>query len=117
MSRIDEARRHLRIDGYWDEDEIRQKLSQAAAIVRAYLGDVPATLLADADRWGYSDPNDPPLDPPMEDVPQVRHNEAIEAAELLILGELWANRESGTADPLTPAVKNILRLFKEPGYA
>lgn len=118
MSRLDEARRHLRItEDYYDDDEIMQKLSQAAAIVKAYVGDVPATQLTADDRWGYSDPNTPLADPPSDEEVQFRHDGAIEAAELLILGELWANRESGTADPLTPAVKNILRLFREPGYA
>ena len=42
---------------------------------------------------------------------------SLDAAILLVLGELWRNRESGTADPLSPSVKRILDLFKRPQYA
>ena len=115
------ARQHLRIDGTQDDCEIEQKLVEAVALAQAYIGtpadsmpvdildsmfmpapagmteeDVAAAIAADRANW------------------QAR---ALDAAVLLILGELWRCRESGTSDPLSPAVKRILDIFKKPTYA
>ena len=43
--------------------------------------------------------------------------QALDAATLLILGELWLNREAGTFNGLSPGVRLILDGIKERGYA
>jgi len=79
MSTLDHARYHLRIDGTEHDAEIEQKLMLAEAIVADYIGN------------------------------SSQSNSDIEAAAvMLVLGELWLNRESSTADVLSPAVRSLL---------
>ena len=96
MISLADARRHLRIDGTQDDAEIEQKLSVAKAIVCTYVG-VPYS-------FGVSDLS-------------VEQEYSLDAAYLLVLGELWLNREAGAAQPLSPAVRNILDMFRAPVYA
>lgn len=79
MISLDNARYHLRIDGTEHDAEIEQKLMLAAAIVSDYIG------------------NNSQSNGDIED-----------AAIMLVLGELWLNRESSTADVLSPAVRSLL---------
>lgn len=79
MISLDNARYHLRIDGTEHDAEIEQKLMLAAAIVSDYVG-----------RNSQS------------------NGDIEEAAVMLVLGELWLNRESSTADVLSPAVRSLL---------
>lgn len=90
MISLTDARTHLRIDGAQDDDEIALKLLLAETLVAGYIG---------SDQSGST------------------YVAALDAATLLVLGDLWLNRESSTADPLSPAVKNILSLFRTPTYA
>lgn len=79
MISLDNARYHLRIDGTEHDAEIEQKLMLAGAIVSDYIGN---------NRQSNGDIED--------------------AAIMLVLGELWLNRESSTADVLSPAVRSLL---------
>ena len=101
-----DARRHLRIDGTQDDDEIAQKLAVADAMILAYVGHL---------RGDYADMT-PSDEQALADERRMRHSESLDAARLMALGELWMNRE-GSCNPLSPGVKNILDLFREPGYA
>lgn len=73
------AKYHLRIDGAEHDAEIEQKLMLASAIVSDYIG---------SNNQSNGDIED--------------------AAVMLVLGELWLNRESSTADVLSPAVRSLL---------
>ncbi len=110
MIALPDARRHLRIDGAQDDEEITQKLATAQAIVDSYadpsLARQPVTL-----------PASPTPEQQRAYDLQARTALALDAATLLVLGELWANRESGASDPLSPAVKNLLRQFRPLVYA
>lgn len=78
MITLDQARYHLRIDGTEFDAELQARLTMAAAIVADYVGDAS---------YSYDVEN---------------------AAILLVLGELWMNRESSTADVLSSAVRALL---------
>ncbi len=108
MIQLTDARRHLRIDGTQDDAEIQQKLAVANEMVLAYVGHV---------RGDYLDLDELPVDVTLADARRLRHESALDAARLLILGDLWQNRESSSGSPLSPAVVNLLNLFREPGYA
>lgn len=97
MITLPDARRHLRIDGEQDDYEIDLKLDQAYEIVSRYAATPDLTELTTEDP-----------------IPKGR---GIDAAVLLVLGELWENRESSSADPLSPGVKNVLALFKPVVFA
>ena len=114
-----DARRHLRVDGNQDDAEIEQKLFEAIAIAASYCG-IPATE-PPYDLWDAIFARDTKTEAETEAAYladkanwQAR---ALDAGILLILGELWRCRESGTADPLSPAVKRILDMFRKPTYA
>lgn len=79
MTTLDQARYHLRIDGTEHDAEIEQKLALAEAIVADYIG------------------QNTQLD-----------SYVSAAAVMLVLGELWLNRESSSADVLSPAVRSLL---------
>lgn len=107
MISLTDARRHLRIDGEQDDEEIAQKMIIADALVLAYCGHLkgdPYPLGLTAELSAADDR-------------RFRHIDALDACRLLAIAELWANREAGTSNPLSPSVKNILNLFREPSYA
>lgn len=88
---ITRAKEHLRVDDDLQTTEISSKLTQAIFIVRDYIG---AT-----------------------EEPHPAHQEIIDACTLLVLGELFANRESSTSNPLSPTVRGLLERLRTPGYA
>ena len=110
MIALNDARRHLRIDGMQDDEEIAQKLATAKAIVDSYID--PALT-----RQTVTLPASPTPEQQRAFDLQTRTDLTLDAATLLVLGELWANRESGAADPLSPAAKNLLRQFRPLVYA
>lgn len=87
MITLDQARYHLRIDGTGDDTELQLKVDMAVAIVSDYVGS--ASYSYDVER----------------------------AAVLLVLGELWMNRESSTADVLSDAVRGLLERSRTPAFA
>ena len=109
MISLDEAKSHLRID-YEDEDaDIAQKLTLASAIVIDYVG---ATVYQDIIYEDYA------TDAEYEAAVALstRQNNVADAATLLVLGELYVNREA-LADPLSPTVKTILERLRVPSFA
>lgn len=96
MLTLENAKWHLRIDSTADDAELTQKLALAAALVAQYIG-TPRDGVAPT----YS----------------ATQAAAIDAATLLVLGELWMNREASEANPLSPGVRLILEGLKVPSYA
>ena len=107
MISINDARAHLRIDGTQDDAEISAKMIIAEALIASYIGHLRGDV--------FGEPQPPEIT--AADTQRFRHQPALDAARLLILGDLWANRESTTGDPLSPSVKRLLEPFREPGYA
>jgi hypothetical protein len=95
---LEEAKRHLRVLDSDSDDDIDAKLLQASWIVLNYLGydGIPDDWLTDES-------------PSTLGVPYV-----VRAAVLLVLSELYANRESTNANPLSMAVKSLLRRYRAP---
>ena len=126
MITTQDAATHLRLDGNYEPRELALKLGEALAITYRYLGIPAAPYPYDVDGLFLENPSleIPPVYPTAEEANNALYAEAakwqdrgIDAAVLLVLGELWANRESGTADPLTPAVKRVLDLYKKTVFA
>lgn len=90
MISLDDAKRHLRVDHADEDTDIGLKLRLAEAVVSDYIGN-------DAS-WSTAS------------------HLVVEAAILLVLGELYANREAG-ADPLSPTVRAILERTRKPAFA
>ena len=86
-----DAKSHLRVDHAAEDADIALKLKFASAIVQNYLGAASDAAINTAE-------------------------EIIDAATLLVLGELYANRESGS-EPLSPSVRTILERLRVPGIA
>ena len=110
-----DARRHLRIDGSEDDEEIAQKLAEAIGLACLYVGK-PADEMP-YDLRTFEGVENEQIIAAYAAEKAAYQNRGFDAAVLLILGDLWRNRESGTADPLSPAVKNILNLYRMPSYA
>jgi hypothetical protein len=94
---INDAERHLRTDAT-DWEEVSLLLTMSQAMIMAYIGTPPATATEAIQR-------------------RIDFAPALDAATLLVLGELWMNRESSTSTPLSDAVKNLLQMFREPTCA
>lgn len=84
------SRAYLRIDGTDQDGEITTMLTLARGIVGQYC-------------------------PPQSGPYSVQ--DSRDAATLLVLGELWANREAAAADPLSPGVRRILDSVRGPTWA
>lgn len=109
---IKQAERHLRVE--FDETNVIQvadlefKIQQASAIVLDYLKiPVPeqTSPLEDSPTYDYwaSVPAAVPFD--------------VKAATLLVLGELWENREATVNDCLSEAVRSLLHRHRHPAMA
>lgn len=89
---VAQAKTHLRVDHQDSDADIHLKLDQASAIVMDYIR------------------------PPEEEWDEATAPPLIQAAVLLVLGELYdGSRAMG--DPLTPGVKNLLRRYRDPALA
>lgn len=89
---LDEALDHLRLgDSPVDEDDVARKITEASEIVIDYV--------THADKADWTD----------ADAPWV-----VKAAVKLVLTTLYDDRD---ADPLTDAVKNVLRRHHTPALA
>lgn len=88
---IEEAKQHLRILHDESDADIEMKLAAASAIVLRYHKQdaVPA-------EWLIGSPFE--ISPPHD----------IKASVLLVLSELYENREAGIANPLSDAVKSLI---------
>lgn len=104
MITLVQAKQHLRIDHSGEDADITIRLRMAQAIVAAHLNGGSYS----ADRY-LADPAAQALGDLATDVQ--------DAATLLVLGELYANREAAASDPLSPTVRGILATLRRPGYA
>ena len=89
MITLEQAKVHLRIDHDAEDADITMRLRMAAAIVADYVSTTTTSRV---------------------------NLDVEDAATLLVLGELYANRES-SADPLSPSVRGLLERLRAPGYA
>jgi hypothetical protein len=89
MITLDQAKAHLRVDHDSEDAYIEMQLWAAQDIVREYLNGVVASQA---------------------------NFRVIDAAVLLVLGDLYANRES-QADPLSPSVRRFLAFLRKPVFA
>lgn len=117
---MDHARRQARTVTDDDED-LRQKLSVASSIVANYckLTEIPADwVISDDSPVASYDPEDVSIIE-TEDSPAivVRVPGNISAAVLLMLTELYENRESSSSNPISPAVEALLSQFRDPTFA
>ncbi|MFC7399584.1 head-tail connector protein [Chelatococcus sp. GCM10030263] len=91
---LETAKRHLNID-FTDRDaDLDLKIEQASHIVVDYLKKPDN---------GWTEETVPPL---------------VQAAVLLVLADLYEHRgDDGKSDPISPAVENILRRYRDPALA
>lgn len=110
MIALHQAKWHLRIAGDDQDFEVEQKLALAQAIAYQYVGRI---------RGDIGDPDNTPDEIVNAEVNRLCFGgrDALDAATLVILGELWLNREAGTFNALSPGVRLILDGIKERGYA
>lgn len=101
---LEEAKEQLRVTGELDDAKIEQVILAASAIV---LGYIKITV-------------------PVEDSPDTRISqmfdsdtvpEEVKAASLLVIGDLYENREGQNADPLSLTVKSLLCARRDPTLA
>lgn len=102
---LSKAKEHLRIgeSSVYDID-IAQKLAQASDIIVDYLklGSVPSG-------WDVEEGDSPPDEGAAPDV--------VKAAVLLVLGELFKNREAGDVDLISLGVERLLMRQRDPTLA
>jgi hypothetical protein len=97
-----QLKNHLRIVDEVEDADLQGKLEMASAVILDYL---KLTGLPDA--WqGETD------DSPGTGVPPL-----VQAAALLVAGELYKNREASAADVLSQGVKDLLRRQRDPALA
>ena len=109
MINLTDARRHLRIDGTDHDEEIQQKLEEAIALAAVYVG--ASTAPPPYDLQDFSTLTNEEAAAAYDAEAALWQRRGIDAAVLLIIGDLWMNRESSTGDPLSDAVKNVLGLY------
>ncbi len=105
---LERAKEHLRVTGSESDDDILGKISQASDFVLNYLK--IADLVADSS---------PPTSPAVTDIwpPYGIVPGEVEAATLLVLGELYEKREAADADVLSQAVRDLLHRRRDPALA
>ncbi len=103
---------HVRTATTQDEADLISKVSIASAIVLNHC-----KLTAIPDEWITSPPDEDAL--PTDDSPPDYVNVPgnLQAATLLIAGELFLNRESSNTDPLSSTVLSLLEGFRTPTSA
>jgi len=100
----DQAIAHIRLDSdLVDDAQIQQAIDMATAIVMKHI-----KLTEFPDEWA----DDLDASPIVYTVPF-----DIQAAALLVLGELWQNAEASSADVLSPTVCDLLDGYRDPSMA
>lgn len=97
-----QVKEHLRVTIDDEDADLQGKLEMASAIILDFL-----KLSGLPDAWnGESD------DSPGTGVPPL-----VQSATLLVVGELYKNREASAADLLSPGIKDLLRRYRDPALA
>lgn len=99
---IDKAMRHCEVTDTERMDDIEDRVLQASDIVMDYI-----KLDEPPDDW-YDDSSPAVLNA----VPYL-----IQAAVLVVAGELFMNREASVVDVLSPSVKSMLHRYRDPALA
>lgn len=106
---FESAKLHLRVDHDEDDADIVFKLEQASAIIIDFLKMPAGTWDLNSQNSGSGSSGDSGSagdTAPMQ----------VQAAVLMVLGELYKNRESNS-DPLSKTVKDMLRRLRDPALA
>lgn len=98
---LEEAKSHQRIDDSADDQDVDRKIRMASAIAMQFM---KRTEMPEDWIDTYS--------PPVYDIPF-----DIQAATLLMFGELWENREGSISNVLSDAVKALLWPYRDPTMA
>lgn len=99
---VDMTRAQLHVRNLFeDQDDLSFKLSAASAIVMDYLKmkSVPESWMSNTSPITYDVPFN------------------IQAATLLVLGELYENREASSSNPLSETVMLLLERYRDPALA
>jgi hypothetical protein len=99
---FDRAKRHVYASGTDDDDLILTKLEHAGSIVMDYM-----KLSATPAAWDVADTSPQEIEVPPN----------VQAVTLLVLGSLYKDRESDTANVLSDTIKNLLRRLRDPALA
>lgn len=100
---LDEVKRHLHIldDDDFHNDDLELKIRQASAVVMQHI-----KLSAIPESWITNH------SPETVELPWDVH-----AATMLMVGELFLNRESASANVLSDTCKDLLRAYRDPTLA
>jgi len=104
---LEEARAHLAVDHDADNAMIQSQVEQASAIILDFLK-LPAVPAS----WGEGTGGTGGTGDEPSGVPQL-----VKASTLLIVGELYKNREAGEVNVLSEGVKSLLRRSRHPALA
>lgn len=96
-----QAKTHLNILNSDHDADITFKIAQASEIVTDYI-----KVKVVPDEWTIG------TSPQTYDVPAL-----IQAAVLLVVGELYFSREASIANVLSPAVMSLLERYRDPAIA
>lgn len=99
---MDEAKLQLHITDDLHDDDIALKITQASAICMNYL-----KLSAPLTAWEIADTSPIEYDVPAD----------IKFATLLMLSEMYENREASVANIISPAVEALLIRHRDPAMA
>lgn len=96
--------------------KVMAKLEQASGMVMTRMG------YSDIPDGQYDDSASPPiLNPAYYDTtvspPSLEVSDDIQSATLLLLGELWENREGSISQAISESVESILELHYDPPFA
>lgn len=97
---LEQAKIHLRRTDTTADVDIYLKVNMASSIVMKYI------KKDDASEWGLG------TSPETYAIPT-----DVQSATLLVLGELFENREGATADVLSETVKNLLSQYWTPALS
>lgn len=108
---LTQASDHLRRDTTDDDSDLTLKIEAASAIVAGYIDTGAGSFLDTAGDPDYDTSGDP-INVPRD----------VQAATLLVLGNLYMSREGGTGsefrppDPMSQAVISILAKWRNPVF-
>lgn len=102
---IGQAKAHVLVDHDSDDAQLQSMIEQASAIILDYLklASVPAS---------WTDGTGSTGDSPSGAVPPL-----IQAATLLIIGELYRTREAADINVLSAGIKSLLHRYRDPSLA
>jgi hypothetical protein len=106
---LEEAKVQLKVDGVLDDAKVAQTILAASAIV---LNHIKITV-------PEQDSPDTRIEQMFDRSPRQYDSvpEEVKAAVLLVIGDLFENRESQTANPLSATVEALLCAWRDPTLA